>query len=209
MPGKELYSILPDGTKDDTWLWEQLLGDDLPFEDEPVPATLGSRGSGNFGHAGRPGEVGGSSATHKDGKLRNERSLRALKSAVPTTKKTQRLAEKNEILIADMVKGVHTPDNHPVDVLLRMMGKLFGIEVKTLQKNKNDKITMRKAAVERKHKWALENRGTVHVVVIDDRPAHLNGGHRFLYTRTIGSPRISGMTKIRSAAHLRALLREK
>lgn len=49
------------------WLIEELLGKDdyqpLPGEyDEPEPKALGGPGSGNFGHAGRPGQVGGSSS---------------------------------------------------------------------------------------------------------------------------------------------------
>lgn len=46
------------------WLIEELLGDDdyqpLPGEYDDEPKALGGPGSGNFNHAGRPGEVGGS-----------------------------------------------------------------------------------------------------------------------------------------------------
>jgi len=48
------------------WLIEELLGDDdyIPqpdeYDDDPEPKSLGGPGSGNFGHAGRPGEIGGS-----------------------------------------------------------------------------------------------------------------------------------------------------
>jgi zeta toxin len=49
----------------DLAVYEQSLLEGAEFE-SPVPRTLGGPGSGNFGHGGRPGEVGGSSSEGGD-----------------------------------------------------------------------------------------------------------------------------------------------
>lgn len=170
---------------------------------------MGGKGSGNFEHSGRKGEVGGSTETPGEAKVRNERSLRALKAFVPTHAGSQRHAENNELVIRKMVGGVRTKDNLPVDVITTIEGKVKGIEVKTLVNNSNDKITMRKGALEKKNLWGKSNHASVHTVVIDDRGKLGNagyGGHRIYYRKGSGSFRLVGMTKVRDAAHLKDLL---
>jgi len=84
MPKADLYARRPDGSTTDTWIWNELMGDDdLPdayqsdLSERATPKmaeryavlsfgtldrlrALGGLGSGNFGHSGRPGEIGGS-----------------------------------------------------------------------------------------------------------------------------------------------------
>ena len=170
-----------------------------------VLTYLGGKGSGNWGHAGRPGERGGSAP----GTGRSERSERALRAFKPATADHQRHAEKNELKVRDMLGGeLPSAYNAPVDVIVRIDGKLKGIEVKTLINNSNDKITVRAAALKNKQWWARSNRATIHTVVIDDRDKFGNtySGHRIYYARGSGSFRLSSMTKVENAAHLRELL---
>lgn len=54
--GDKVFAYLQDGKYCDANLWRDILGDDFPDD----LRTAGGAGSGNFGHAGRPGEVGGS-----------------------------------------------------------------------------------------------------------------------------------------------------
>lgn len=63
----DMYSVAEDGTKTDAWIMDELLGDDDLPDDEythviggEARTDLGGQGSGNFGHSGRPGEIGGS-----------------------------------------------------------------------------------------------------------------------------------------------------
>lgn len=173
-----------------------------------VMSSLGGKGSGNFGHAGRPGEKGGSGEGGAE-KVRNERSLRALKAFIPIHAESQRHAERNELDVRKMVGGQRTDDNKPVDVITTINGKVKGIEVKTMVNNTNDKITMRKAAIEKKVAWGRANHATTHTVVIDDRGKLGNkgySGHRIHYRKGPGSFRLSSMTKVNSAAHLKELL---
>src|SRR5678810_688127 len=95
-------------------------------------SALGGKGSGNYGHAGRKGEVGGSAEGRGGGaqlhKVRNERSLRALKHFVPIHAQSQRYAERNELAVRKMVGGIRTDDNLPVDVITKIDGRTHGIE---------------------------------------------------------------------------------
>lgn len=177
--------------------------------------ALGGKGSGDFGHAGRPGAVGGSGEGGGGQKVRNEKSLRALKAFVPIHAEAQRHAEANEVSIRRMVtapgwKATRTDDNLPVDVIIKLPdGRVAGIEVKTIINGKNDKITMRTAAIDKKDKWSKSNHASVHTVVVDDRERLGNGnysGHRLYYRRGTGSFRVGAMIPVRNAAHLKELL---
>ena len=166
---------------------------------------LGGQGSGNYGHAGRPGETGGSAA----GGPRSVTAQRALKHFKPADVRAQRHAEANELKIRQMIGGMRTDDNLPVDVITTIGGQKHGVEVKTLIINTNDKITMRADALERKAEWAKDNDAIVHTVVIDDREKFLSAhysGHQFYYRRGSGSFRLGGMVKVASAAHLKRLV---
>lgn len=182
-----------------------------PLHAKHVSRSLGGHGSGNFAHSGRKGEVGGSGeggASQID-KVRNARSLRALKAFIPVHAGAQRHAERNELFVRGMVGGTRTNDNLPVDVITRIGGRVKGIEVKTMINNSNDKITMRSDAIARKDKWGAQNHASVHTVVIDDRGRLGNrgySGHRLYYAKGSGSFRLSGMTRVKDAAHLKELL---
>lgn len=172
---------------------------------------LGGRGSGNWNHLGRPGAKGGSGdgGSDKD-KTRNERSKRALAAHTPFTKEKETWATGNERLVVSMVKGQGTDNNRPVDVVVKVDGKVKGIEVKTMLENKSNQITMRSEAQERKLAWARSNHASLHTVVIDDRKAfgkaELHSGHQIYYKRGVGSFRLDAMTKVQNAAHLTRLL---
>lgn len=177
----------------------------------PIPSAyrrdLGGKGSGNYGHKGRPGERGGSG--EGGDKVRNERSKLALKHFKPADAQAQRHAEANELHIRKMVDGTRTEDNLPVDVIATIDGKIKGIEVKTLVNQTNDKITMRAAAIAKKQAWARSNHATVHTVVVDDRKKLGNvgySGHDIYYRKGYGSFRLRSMVKVTSAAHLKELL---
>lgn len=172
--------------------------------------TLGGQGSGNFGHSGRLGERGGSAEGTGGGeKTRNARSLRALKAFIPITAANQRHAEKNELSVRNMIGGTRTDDNLPVDVVTTIKGRMHGVEVKTFINNTNDKITMRKAAIEKKVAWGRSNHASVHTVVIDDRDKFGSkhySGHRIYYAKGSGSFRLNSLTKVTSPQHLKELL---
>jgi hypothetical protein len=174
--------------------------------DEYAARALGGAGSGNFGHGGRPGEKGGSA---EGGGARSERSVRALKHFIPVHAESQRHAERNELKIRSMIGGKRTDDNKPVDVVVTIDGRTVGVEVKTMINNTNDKITVRKAALEKKTKWAKEHKASVHTVVVDDRGrfGHKEySGHRIYHSEGSGSFRLTSMTKVKDAKHLKELL---
>lgn len=164
---------------------------------------------GNWGHVGRPGEVGGSGDDNAIDKVRNERSKIALKAFVPIHADAQRHAEANELVVRNMVGGTRTDDNLPVDVIAKIDGKVKGIEVKTFINNTRDQLTMRKGALEKKDAWARSNHASVHTVLIDDRGklghSHYSG-HDLYYRKGSGSFRLANMVKVRDAAHLKELL---
>lgn len=188
-----------------TWTeaeWRQKLG--MP------PRTLGSATSGNYGHVGRPGQVGGSGEGGGiETRVRSPKALRALKAFKPIHAQAQRYAEQNELTIREMIGGQRTEGNAPVDVIAKVEGKTVGVEVKTMINNTNDKITMRRAAVEKKEAWARRHRANVHTVVIDDRGklGHSEySGHRLYHTKGTGSFRLGSMTPVKDERHLKELL---
>lgn len=138
------------------------------------------------------------------------RVQRAKRTWKPAKAWKQRWAKKNEAVVAKMVNGTHTDDNHQVDVTLDIDGALQGIEVKTLVANDGDKVTCHPTSCARKRTWATEHHATLHQIVIDDRDKTGTGGWsgwRYYYRRGVGSPRVPGhLIRIRSAAHLKRLL---
>lgn len=163
---------------------------------------LGGKGSGNYHHAGRPGERGGSVATGPEGSERT-RAQRASETYKPSTAAKQRKAEANEIVVAKIVGGKGTDDNSPMDVTSKIGSRVHGIEVKTLIDNVNNKITMHPASRERKEAWAKSNHATIHTVVVDDRSAR----RQIYYRRGVGSFRIKSMIPVSNKTHLNALMR--
>ncbi|CAB4190416.1 hypothetical protein UFOVP1196_57 [uncultured Caudovirales phage] len=134
---------------------------------------------------------------------------RAKASYKPSTKAKQQWAEANEIKIAKMVGGKQTDNNKPMDVIVTVGRKTYGIEVKTMVDNGNDKITMHPASRLRKEAWGVEHKSSIQTVVIDDRKAFGSAnfsGHQLYFREGVGAFRLKGMTKVRNAAHLRELM---
>ncbi len=158
-----------------------------PYTKEFKKVSEGSSDSGFFGHAGRPGEVGGSAPAGPVTGM-TAKALRAKKAYVCATRDLQRQAEANEPVVAQVLNGKQQGDNSPFDVVA---GK-NGIEVKTLSLAKNSKITMRKFSIQRKLDDAMKRGLIPHTVVFDTRTGTI------YYKKGVGSFRISNMTKLSS-----------
>lgn len=162
--------------------------------------VLGGPGSGDYGHAGRPGEVGGSAPDH------NGHVERARVAHRPCLADKQRAAEANEDVLVNGLGGdtYQTGDNAPIDVVTTIGGEEHGIEVKTMVDQVNDKITMSKDAIQRKHTWVKEHEpAALHTVVFDTRYGHT----AIYYHRGVGSFRLSTFIAVTSWGHLRRLMR--
>lgn len=136
----------------------------------------GGAGSGNYGHEGRPGEVGGSA--EGEGKVEA-----ALKGFHPNKAGFRAIAKKSEAELADALKGEHTGDNAPFDVIAGN----YGIEVKTIIEGRNSKITMHKDEIKRKMHEARTQKLKPMTVVFDNRYGKL------YYTRGVGAFRLTAM----------------
>jgi len=118
---------------------------------------------------------------------------------------------KGEALIHEKTGGTKVGGKAPVDVVTKFGGRTQGIEVKSLTKQDNDKITMRRDALERKADWTKENKAPIHTVVVDWRDkSHPDpskySGHRIYFRAGTGSFRLGSMIKVQSSAHLKQLL---
>jgi chromatin segregation and condensation protein Rec8/ScpA/Scc1 (kleisin family) len=132
------------------------------------------------------------------------RRRRAKLTYKPSTKAKQHLAADSERRIARIFKTVPTTNKAPFDTLFTHQGRLQSVEIKTLMDNKNDKITMHKDALLRKVRWALKNKSISHTVVFDRRGAR----PKMFYRRGVGSFRLSSLTAVKNASHLRSLIKE-
>ena len=133
----------------------------------------------------------------------SERVQRAMAGYVATNAREQRMADQTEIEMAKAIGIPRTGDNLPFD----LHGKGFGIEIKTVISGTHDKITMNKAAIERKLAAAKENKLKVFTVVVDKRG--VVEGHRPVYyvKPGVGSFRIGSMEKMGSLTELRTRVR--
>lgn len=124
-------------------------------EVEEEAQLQGGEGSGNFGHAGRPGLVGGSSpgdaATPPGGggaeipkppssidRMVNPKVERAKRHVKLMTPEKRKISIHSELIIAEVVNGQTTKPGFPIDVLV---GK-WAIEVKTVFPGAKEKMTM-------------------------------------------------------------------
>lgn len=142
--------------------------------------------------------------------LDTDRVERAKKAHVLVKKAYQDLAEANERVVAQMIGGRALDDNEPMDVLMRILKKQHGLEVKTMFVNKASKITMNKAALKRKIAWKAKQKAVVHTLVLDDRNLYSFpdrfSGNRIYIRKGVGSFTLDSMTPIKDAAHLREFL---
>jgi hypothetical protein len=149
---------------------------------------------------GHPVLIGGGAAA------KNDRVERAKESKVLIKKEAQRIADHSEQVLADGLGMSRTPDNAPFDLRTDEVG----IEVKTMINQKNDKITMSKAAIGRKLAEQQADDIKTYTVVADRRAAGLKGGGNatYYYREGFGSFRLGQMIKV-SMAELRAIVRAK
>lgn len=90
----------------------------------------------------------------------------AKQSHLPATREVQQVALKNQTLLAEKIKGVETADNAPFDII---HGKNY-IELKTIVRASNDKITMHGSSLTRKNNFLEGIKGAkAFTVVIDER----------------------------------------
>lgn len=132
------------------------------------------------------------------------RAARALAHHKPSTAVKQRAADAQERFVARALGAKQSGDNDAVDVqgVARVTGRRFGVEVKTLMDNRNDKITMHPESLLRKLRWARKERAALHTVIVDLR----SGAPRLYHRRGVGSFRLRSLTPVRDHAHLRELV---
>ena len=159
---------------------------------------FGGKGSGDYGHSGRPGERGGSGAGVKN----QDRSNRAketyhLRLGNGHIKKT----DENQNNLARAMKTSGTTHLAAFDIVHSNIK--LGIEVKTLIDQKNDKVTMHPHSIRRKLGEAktlgLKNVATV---VFDNRP----GKNQLYYRMGLGSFRVSSLTPVKNVNELASIL---
>lgn len=116
---------------------------------------------------------------------------RATITHVPMTRQVRQEAEKEAQGLAKLLKGQHTQDNEPMDIIVGRNG----IEVKTLIQQKNDKITMHPDSLRRKLTFVKKNKLKGHTVAIDMR----TGQRQLYYQPGFGSFRIGSMQPVTQA----------
>ena len=121
------------------------------------------------------------------------RAERAMKNHKPATRAVQQVALRNEKRLAKWVKGTHIPDNEPFDMLVGTVDKpKHLVEVKTIVRGKNDKITMHPSSLRRKLDYATKHpQAKVHTVVFDERTK------KVYYREGVGSFRLSSMQQVK------------
>ena len=132
-----------------------------------------------------------------------------------STREKQQYAEQNEVELAKHLGGYSLEDNEPPDIIVpNKSGKGHQpIELKTMLDNDRDRITIHADSLERKQKYAADNKTTFHTVVLDHRDrfaggvnAHQHSGHEIYYRRGLGSYKLSAMYKVKDHAELNRLI---
>lgn len=173
-------------------------------------------GGGQFTSDGG-GDSGGEKTTSKKGEsVDKTKSERAKAAHVMVDKSVQRYAEEhNEPAVAKALGGLSFKDNEPVDIVMGEGGVIsHGIELKTVVKNENAKITMKGEALARKKTWARKNKAQFHTVVLDDSKVfnakgagkHDDSKRVILYRRGAGSFRLSKMYVCKDMDELKKLI---
>lgn len=113
------------------------------------------------------------------------------------SKAEQDIAEHNEVKLTKALGGIKSGDNSPFDITLKSNGKTYGIEAKALITQKNDKITQKGEAIDRKMRYGKANGispGRMFTVAVDYRSSKTAPD---IYIRKgVGSFRIGNMTKV-------------
>jgi hypothetical protein len=149
------------------------------------------------------------------GKGLSEKARIAKASHKLVDKDIQRYAEEhNEPKFAKAIGGLSFKDNEAVDIVVGKGGRVqHGVELKTMVDNANNKITMKRSAMERKAEWERKNNATFHTVVFDDHQVkdakgpgkHDESKRRIFYRRGYGSFRVGSMHEVKDVAELRKL----
>jgi hypothetical protein len=126
--------------------------------------------------------------------------LRAKRAYVSADYAEQKIADEQERIVARALGMPRTPDNSEFD----LMTPAIGVELKTMIKQANDKITMSKAALARKmeHIRAAGPGFRAFTVVADRR----GGSTRYFVREGVGSFRLGTMEQV-TLPQLRALVR--
>ena len=128
----------------------------------------------------------------------SEKMLRAIASRVPCGVREQRVADEQERKVSTALGIPRTKDNSAFDL---NNGKV-AVEIKCVQSSANGKITMSKAAIERKTSEAKRDKLKTYTVVADKRA----GGTKYYISKGVGSFRVSAMTPT-TLAEMRGVLR--
>lgn len=144
---------------------------------------------------GPPGLIGKAPGGGKSEVSTPSKSEIAKASQNVARKAEQHIAEQTEVELSAALKMPKSPDNNPFD----LQSKTVGIEVKTLISNTNDKITMSKSAVLKKHA-EVERAGLkkTYTIVADKRGAATS----YFIREGFGSFRIGAMTAVPDTAGL-------
>lgn len=182
--------------------------------DETEAASLATKAMEVVDNAFCPtGIGGGQDPTCSPG---SSKSSIAKASAVRVASEIQRYSEEhNEPQLAAALGGCCSlDDNEPVDVTTEINGKLHGIELKTMTVGKNNKITMKRSAMDRKKRWERKNKAVAHTVVFDDTEVfnakgpgkHDFSKRRIFYRRGYGSFRVNSMHEIKDFDQLKSVM---
>ena len=108
----------------------------------------------------------------------------------PSTKAKQVIAAQGEDRIRKLLGVGPTSRGYPVDA----HGRGWGVEVKTLMDNKNNKLTMHPSSMLRKTAWAAAQHAKLHTVAIDARSKN----KQMYYKAGVGAFRMTSMKPISS-----------
>jgi phosphohistidine phosphatase len=114
------------------------------------------------------------------------------------TKSEQDIAEQTENELATATGLPKSPDNRPFD----LQSRKYGVEVKTMISNTNDKITMNKEAVSRKEAEAKAKSLKTCTVVVDKR----GETPKYFIRAGFGSFRLGSMTEVQSLSALKGAI---
>lgn len=129
----------------------------------------------------------------------------AIDTYKPADKAIHKTAGIGEQLVRQAVGGVPTADNMPMDVLSRD-GK-YGLEVKTLTTQENNKITMHPASLRRKYAWAAKNKAKIGTVVLDMRHG-VKSPSAVYFHGGVGSFRLHNMILLNGLSDLKKMMRK-
>ena len=129
----------------------------------------------------------------------SDKQKRALASMNKCGASKQHIADKSEAKLSKALGVPRTPDNAPFD----LRNNDIGIEIKTMVDNKNDKVTMSKAALGRKIAEKEADKLKTFTVVADVRGG---GAAKYYVSDKLGSLRLGSMTPI-TLPNLRAMVR--